>query len=82
MEQILGENVQEQAVKVVSDVLLSSELTQKLPHTLIELIQVFLEKITVVLWSSGVQIVLFIGGLQGIAESTYEAARIDGAGSW
>lgn len=82
MEQILGENVQEQAVKVVSDVLLSSELTQKLPYTLIELIQVFLEKITVVLWSSGVQIVLFIGGLQGISESTYEAARIDGAGSW
>lgn len=82
MEQILGENVQGQAVRVVRDVLLNSELAQILPYTLVELIQTFLEKITVVLWGSGVQIVLFIGGLQGISESIYEAARIDGAGNW
>lgn len=82
MEQVLGQNVQEQAVKVVSEVLLSGELTKNIPYSVIKVIQTFLQKITVILWSSGVQIVLFIGGFQGISEFTYEAARIDGAGEW
>ena len=82
MEQVLGQNVQEQAVKVVSEVLLSSDISKNIPYSVINLIQTFLQKITVILWSSGVQIVLFIGGLQGISEFTYEAARIDGAGEW
>ena len=82
MEQVLGQNVQEQAVKVVSEILLSGELAKSLPYTVISVIQTFLQKVTVILWSSGVQIVLFIGGLQGISEVTYEAARIDGAGKW
>ena len=41
-----------------------------------------LDRITVVLWKSGVQIVLFLAGLQGISSSLYEAARVDGATEW
>ena len=42
----------------------------------------FLERITLIFWSSGVQIILFLAGLQGIPDSLYEAAVCDGATSW
>lgn len=38
--------------------------------------------ITLVLWRSGVQIVIFVAGLQGISRTYYEAARCDGATMW
>jgi len=39
-------------------------------------------ELIVILWFSGVQILLFIAALQKIDRSTYEAAMIDGAGAW
>ncbi|XFA99056.1 carbohydrate ABC transporter permease [Candidatus Izemoplasma sp. B36] len=39
-------------------------------------------ELIVILWFSGVQILLFIAALQKIDKSTYEAAMIDGAGPW
>lgn len=40
------------------------------------------QELIVILWFSGVQILLFIAALQKIDRSTYEAAMIDGAGPW
>jgi multiple sugar transport system permease protein len=34
------------------------------------------------LWSSGANMLLYLGGLQSIPTTLYEAATIDGAGSW
>lgn len=45
-------------------------------------VQTFLSTITTVLWKSGVQIILFLAGLQGISGSLYEASRCDGATEW
>jgi ABC-type sugar transport system permease subunit len=39
-------------------------------------------ELIVILWFSGVQILLFIAALQKIDRSIYEAAMIDGAGPW
>ncbi len=39
-------------------------------------------ELIIILWFSGVQILLFIAALQKIDRSTYEAAMIDGAGPW
>jgi len=41
-----------------------------------------LSKFVIILWFSGVQILLLIAGLQSISPSVYEAALIDGANSW
>jgi ABC-type sugar transport system permease subunit len=40
------------------------------------------ENFTMVLWFTGIPIILFINGLQKINSSLYEAAKIDGANSW
>ncbi len=40
------------------------------------------ENFTMVLWFTGIPIILFINGLQKINTSLYEAAKIDGATSW
>ena len=82
MEQLLGENVQQQTISVVRDLLLSQKFSANLPVAVVTAVQDFLERITVILWSSGVQIVLFLGGLQGISPQIYEAARVDAAGEW
>lgn len=41
-----------------------------------------LESFVLVLWYSGVQILIFLAGRQTISPSIYEAARIDGASPW
>ena len=82
MEQLLGENLQQQTVSVVSELILSEEITKNLPYTVVSMIQGLLQRITVILWSSGVQIVLFLGGLQSIPNTIYEAASVDAASEW
>ncbi len=41
-----------------------------------------LDNLVLILWFSGVQILIFLAGLQKIPPSLYEAAEIDGAGAW
>lgn len=41
-----------------------------------------LNNLVLILWFSGVQILIFLAGLQKISPELYEAAAIDGAGSW
>lgn len=57
-------------------------LQEMLGNTLVTAVQPFLDRITLILWKSGVQIILFLAGLQGISSSLYEAAKCDGATQW
>jgi ABC-type sugar transport system permease subunit len=41
-----------------------------------------LERFSVILWYSGVQILIFIAGYHSIHPSVYEAAKIDGSTAW
>ena len=41
-----------------------------------------LADITVVMWHSGIQILLLLAGLRALPRSVYEAARVDGANAW
>ncbi|NLD26147.1 MAG: sugar ABC transporter permease [Acholeplasmataceae bacterium] len=45
------------------------------------IIKIFSE-IIIIFWFSGVQILIFLAGLQKIDKQVYEAARVDGAGPW
>ena len=53
-----------------------------MPPVIASVVGTFTGLIVGILWSSGVQILLFLAGLQGISNSIYEAARIDSANEW
>lgn len=38
--------------------------------------------ITSILWKCGVQIIIYLSGLQSVSPSLYEAARVDSATEW
>ena len=51
------------------------------PSLAAPIISIFSE-IIIIFWFSGVQILIFLAGLQKVDRQIYEAARVDGAGPW
>jgi oligogalacturonide transport system permease protein len=54
----------------------------ELPNTLRNPVEYLLTSFILILWFSGVQILIYLAALQKIDKSTYEAASIDGASGW
>ena len=82
MQQLLGQNVGEDAVSFARGMLLPPQLQTYLGPTVVEFIQSFINRLTTLMWSSGVQILIFLAALQDIPPSIYEAARVDSADGW
>lgn len=80
MKQLLGLGVD--GMSVTAGIMVPGMIADLLGSTITEVVQSFLDRITVVLWKSGVQIVLFLAGLQCIPGTLYEAAHVDGATEW
>lgn len=53
-----------------------------LPTAVATYVQKIISSIFSLLWQCGIQIVLFIDGLQSIPSSLYEASRVEGASRW
>lgn len=66
----------------VGDSLFTDGILNVLGPSISSLVRDFMGRLTVALWKSGVQIILFLSGLQGIPNSIYEAAKCDGATAW
>lgn len=60
----------------------NSLLRENLPPVLFSLLEFLLNSFIIILWFSGVQILIFLAGLQKLDKSMYEAAKIDGASKW
>lgn len=82
MQEVLGQGVDQQAMEVARGILLPTEVQNFIGADVTGYVMGFFDRVTVVLWKSGVQIVIALAGLQGIAPSLYESARIDGATEW
>ena len=82
MQQLLGQNVGDDAVSFARGMLLPPQLQAYLGPTVVEFIQAFINRLTTLMWSSGVQILIFLSALQDIPPSIYEAAKVDSADGW
>lgn len=61
---------------------LSAILNQFLPYMIVEPIVDLFNNMIMVLWYSGVQILIFLAAIQKIDSTLYEAAKIDGGSGW
>lgn len=61
---------------------ITSAISSFLPGPVAEPISELFENMIMILWYSGVQILIFLSGLQKIDRSMYEAAQIDGGSGW
>lgn len=82
MQQLLGQNVDQAAMEVARGILLPDQVKIYIGPKAVMLVQEFLNTITVIMWKSGVQIVIYLAGLQGISKALYEAAKVDSATPW
>lgn len=48
----------------------------------VEYFQIAISKIFYLVWASGIQILLFIAGMQSIPDSLYEVSKVEGASKW
>ncbi|MBW4438403.1 MAG: sugar ABC transporter permease [Pleurocapsa minor GSE-CHR-MK-17-07R] len=55
---------------------------EELPRALRSPVEYLLTSFVLILWFSGVQIMIYLAGLQKIDRSVYDAAAIDGASGW
>ena len=75
-------NQGEGSLGVISSLRIDYMLARYLPASWAGPIGNVIGSFVLVLWYSGVQILIFLAGRQTIARSVYEAARIDGADPW
>ncbi len=82
MQELLGQGVNAEVMEVARGILMPEKLLLYLGPKVSEAVGLFFDNITLALWKSGVQIILFLAGMQGIPASLYEAARVDSATEW
>lgn len=61
---------------------LAEFISNYFPSFLSEVVVTIFSRIVLILWLSGVQILIFMAGLEKIDKSVYEAAKVDGASGW
>jgi ABC-type polysaccharide transport system permease subunit len=58
------------------------EMIRSYSEEIAEFMEGIFEELSMILWFTGIPIVLFISALQRIKHTLYEAARIDRANEW
>ena len=69
-------------IQAVDTTIIEEALAAALPMWMANSVQWVFENIILLLWYSGVQILIFLAALQKIDTSLYEAAKIDGGSNW
>ncbi|GIP31893.1 carbohydrate ABC transporter permease [Paenibacillus sp. J2TS4] len=92
MQQLLGQGIGGlDAVKdptemmregVANGLAVPGAIAMYLPQDLVGTLSDIMGRLTIIFWKTGIQILLFLAGLQGISDSLYESAKCDGATPW
>lgn len=70
------------SISAIDTQAITSAISSVLPSMIADPIAELFENMVTILWYSGVQILIFLSGLQKIDKSMYEAAKIDGGSGW
>lgn len=70
------------SVHGIADIPAVVSFLAELPRALRSPIEYLLTSFVLILWFSGVQILIYLAGLQKVDDSIYEAASMDGASGW
>lgn len=70
------------AMPGVATVMNVEEVTAQMPELVRIAFNILTGEFTMILWFSGIQILVFVTGLQKIDKGVYEASAIDGANKW
>lgn len=82
MRQLTNQGVDRAVLNIMDGTLIPYNVMSYFGDTIMNAVSTVMGLLVSVLWGSGVQILLFLSGLQSISPSLYEAARIDGATEW
>ena len=82
LQQMLNVGVDSQVLSLESVTVIPPYILGYLGDNVVEFVNLFFSNVVLVLWNSGVQILLFMSGIQAIPLSLYESASVDGATEW
>ncbi len=82
MQQILNQGVERAVLNINDGRIIPYNVLMYFGTTIMDTVQKVFGSLVTILWGSGVQILLFLAGLQSISPALYEAAKIDGATEW
>ena len=79
---MLDVGVDAQVLSLESVTVIPPHILSYLGENVVEMVNLLFNNIVLVLWNSGVQILLFMSGVLSISPSLYESASVDGASEW
>lgn len=82
MKQLRAQQVDQAVLSIMDGKVIPYNILNYFGADIVGAVQKIFGIIVQVLWGSGVQILLFLSGLQSISPALYEAAKIDGATAW
>lgn len=82
MKQLRALGVDREVLSIMDGKVIPYNILNYFGADIVGAVQTVFGVIVQVLWGSGVQILLFLSGLQSISPALYEAAKIDGATEW
>jgi len=82
MQYLLGQGISGKSLDISRGIIVPEQIMLTFGSAVSNAVSQYLNLISMALWQSGVQVLLFLSGIQSIPLSLYESAKCDGATEW